>query len=229
MALDHSQTYRDGRLRNLPHRIRLKSLVRACDRQIVDASSKRYADFGCSNGYLTHLLAERYRFAQATGYEFNAENLAKAQRDFSSVKFAYLNLNIDSLDEQFDFATCLETLEHVGDVRHALKLMHQALRPDGKLMITVPIEIGPIGLAKFLAKMAIGYDVRELTDEPGGRWRYFKGILAGRISEFRPADRTGWGTHFGFDYRTVDAVLDQMKVKYIVENRATTRFYIVNA
>ncbi len=229
MALDHSQTYRDGRLRNLPHRIRLRSLLQACDRQVTQASGKRYADFGCSNGYLTNLLAKRYQFSEARGFEFNADNLAKAQSDFEAVKFSYLNLNIDTLDEKFDFATCLETLEHVGDIRHALALMHRALRPGGTLLMTVPIEIGAIGIAKFLTKMAMGYDVRELTGEPGARWRYFKGLLAGRITEFRPADRTAWGTHFGFDYRTVDAVLDQTKLRYTTENRATTRFYIVHA
>jgi SAM-dependent methyltransferase len=229
MAFDHSTTYLDGRLRNLPHRIRLKSLISECDRQIGDGRNKRYADFGCSNGFITDLLTTRFQFAQANGYEFNAENLAKAKETYPAVRFSRLNLNVDTLDDKFDFASCFETLEHVGDMRHALTLMYEALRPGGRLLITVPIEIGAIGLTKFLTKMAIGYDVRELSEEPWGRSRYLKGILTGQISEFRDPDRTGWGTHFGFDYRLVDTALYQMRAKYRAVNRATTRFYVVQA
>lgn len=229
MALDHSQTYVDGRLRNLPHRIRLKSLLEVCDQQIGDGSRLRFADFGCSNGFITNILAKRYCFVESCGYEFNVDNLAKAQRQYHAVKFSYLNMNEDSLDAKFDFVTCLETLEHVGNVRHAVSLMHRSLSPGGKLLITVPIETGVIGLAKFLAKMMMGYDVRELTGESGGRWSYLKAILTGRIGEFRDPDRTGWGTHFGFDYRVVDSLLTEMKLRFTCENRATTRFYIVHA
>jgi SAM-dependent methyltransferase len=227
MVFDHSTTYRDGRIRNLPHRRRLQTLMRECDQIYRDGAGKAYADFGCSSGYVTHLIVERYRFGVARGFEYNAENLARAQAEFNSVKFSRLNLTVDTLTEKFDFASCFETLEHVGDYRQAVKLMHSTLNPGGVLLLTVPIEIGVKGMAKYLCKIAIGYDLAELTDVRWARLRYFGAVLTGRIAQFRPEGRTGWGTHFGFDYRVLDAAIRDLGLNAQMFNRGTTRFYVI--
>ena len=227
MVFDHSTTYRDGKIRNLPHRRRLQTLLRECDHLVRNGASKAYADFGCSSGYVTHLIVDRYGFKGARGFEYNAENLARAQAEFNTIKFSRLNLTVDTHTEKFDFATCLETLEHVGDYRQAVKFMHSTLNPGGVLLLTVPIEIGIKGIAKYLCKLAIGYDLRELTDRRWSRLSYFGALLSGRISEFRPQGRTGWGTHFGFDYRVLDAAVRDLGLNAQMFNRGTTRFYVI--
>lgn len=227
MAFDHSTTYLDGRLRNLPHRVRLRKLIAECDALVTDAPSKSFADFGCSNGFLTSVMAERYRFRSAKGFDFHRENLATAATRYPSIRFELLDMNRGAVEQQFDFVTCLETVEHLGNPRHGVGILCRAVRPGGTLLISVPIEIGAVGMAKFLVKMAMGQTLHELIQQPNLRWRYFVALLRGRIQSLRDPARPGFGEHFGFDYRSLDAALRELGVPFTARNRASTRFYTV--
>ena len=43
-----------------------------------------------------------------------------------------------SPDDRFDFAVCLDVLEHIDDELHALRELHRVVRPGGTLLVTVP-------------------------------------------------------------------------------------------
>src|SRR5690606_22672905 len=76
------------------------------------------------------------------------------------------------------------------------------------LLISVPIEIGAWGTLKFLAKRSLGYGLQELPGPPSSL-QYLRKLLVGRpISVLRDA-RKNWSTHFGFDYRDVEAKLEE--------------------
>jgi hypothetical protein len=93
-------------------------------------------------------------------------------------------------------------------------------------VISVPIEIGVVGLVKLALKLAYGYDLSELPPMPGLLRRYASALVTGeRISRFRD-NRLGWGTHFGFDYRDVDDFLSQSGIEVRRWNSFTTRFYV---
>jgi hypothetical protein len=95
-------------------------------------------------------------------------------------------------DAKFDLVTCMETLEHVLDVQFALKNL---LAITGKVLyITVPVEIGPIGLAKFGAKVLLGKPVLN-SEHRGSKSEYAIRLLrGGPVSQFRhPPPNTGIG------------------------------------
>ena len=62
-------------------------------------------------------------------------------------------------DHSFDRIACLEVLEHMSEKEQVetLRQIHRLLTGDGRLLISVPIEIGPSAVAKNLARQLSGH------------------------------------------------------------------------
>lgn len=227
--LDHSKTYTSFSLRNIPHITRavvLKRVVKNLDL----ASSPVYADVGCSNGYLTNQVAEIIHARSATGFDHSKDHLAVARKTYPHLAFREINLN-DPTDLRLnaDFITCLETIEHVGDMPAAVSNLKAMLSPKGKLLLTVPIEIGPRGIIKYILKTRLyNYSLNELSPDMDIQARYKAALYSGeRIDQFRD-ERDGWGTHFGFDYRTLEEILRERFQNVQAWNFATSRFFLLS-
>ena len=229
MELDHSQTYRDRSLHNLPHRGRLATVLSILDENADSLRGKTYADVGCSNGYVTAIIAERFEPSSACGFDHQEYQVRDAREAHPGIEFKALELaERQSTLESYDTVTCLEVIEHVGTAGVALDNLLDLTRPGGLLLISAPIEVGLRGLFKFVAK-TLFYRARleELPQRRALGLRYTLVLLTGgRISQFRD-DRSVWGTHFGFDYRDIDDMLKARKIPYQAFNRFTTRFYLV--
>ena len=229
MAIDHSLTYKRKSLRNLPHNLRLKNILAILKKNKVQEYGKAYLDIGCSNGYITNLISKSCDFDRIKGVDHNRDNISKAKRQYRSIEFDYIDLNIlnVSSSEYFNLVTCFETLEHVGNLNNAiLTILPFANKKSSIIIIGVPIEIGFWGTLKFLVKIAYGYSMDEL---PGKITKidYFKTLISnGDISKYRDK-REGWGTHFGFDYRNIDKILTENNVIFNAKNSFTTRFYTI--
>jgi SAM-dependent methyltransferase len=228
LHFDHSLTYRVRSLRNLPHRMRLRAIEREVRR--LDLGGGTYADFGCSNGFVTERIRRLTGAARAWGFDHLEEHLEIGRAQYPAIEFSLLDLNqATSTPTRFDFVTCLETLEHVGDLETAIDNLLAATKPGGTALITVPVEVGLRGVAKFAAKMAYGYTLSELPRARALWRRYVIALLTGRrMSQFRDR-RRGWGTHFGFDYRDLDDALRRNGVQFRAWNGGTTRFYVIQA
>lgn len=227
MHLDLSQTYKDGSLKNYPHRQRLKEIFNIIEREgLSSLDGISYADIGCNDGYITNLIAKRLHAAAIYGF-CHSKKLENGRAKYPHIYFNHLELNDPADAGRYDLVTCFETLEHVGDLLTALDNLIRATAMGGTLLITVPIEIGFKGVIKYLAK-TIFY--RYTLDELPGKRLFFKYLISlvsrGDISTFRDK-RHGWATHFGFDYRTIDRYLESRGIGYRAKNKVTTRYYIV--
>ena len=202
MAIDHSLTYKKISLRNIGHRYRkwiLKSELTP-----YQANCQSYADFGCSNGYLTSIFSTLLGSSKTVGFD-HSDNLKIAIDHYPDLEFRFINLNNFSvIDEKFDIITCFETLEHVGDTTNALKSIQSASKSGTVILISVPIEIGFVGILKYLLKR---YIFRYSLSVNCTDYDYCKALLKRLdISQFRlPAD--GYGSHFGFDYRNIESLV----------------------
>lgn len=231
MPIDHSQTYKTRAMRHLPHRIRLKTILALlAARNNLDG--KTFADFGCSNGYITNIIAERFPFGAAHGFDYEEEHVTRAGENYPHIAFATANLNSAEPSGVFDVVTCFETLEHVGKLESALDQLIASTAAGGLLFISVPVEIGVRGLVKFVAKSVVyrsryASHLKELSPSPIG-WDYFWSLMLYRdISHFRN-DRDRWGTHYGFDYRAIDRILATKGLRFTATNRFTSRFYLID-
>ena len=228
MVLDHSETYRDSSLRNLPHRKRLGAVFSVLEDNIDSVRGKSYADVGCANGYITELVAKRFGTASVMGFDHQDDFLGKAREYHPDIRFGKLELteHHEGL-ERFELVTCLETIEHIGPAAVALDNLIKMTTPGGLLLVTAPIEVGWRGVAKFFTKTIFyGYKTDELPGD-ASTFRYALALVTGRrMSRFRD-DRPEWDTHFGFDYRDIDDILKARGVTFEAFNRFTTRFYLI--
>lgn len=224
--VDHSFTYRTRALRHLPHRVRLRA-IEALISTLDLRERPTFADFGCSNGYVSEHVRRLISAHETHAFDHQDRHFDVGRSLYPEIRFSHFDLNSASGSPvQCDLVTCFETLEHVGRLDRALANLLSAVAPGGTLVISVPIEIGSVGLAKFALKLACRYDLAELPPRPGLLRAYTRALLSGaRMSQFRD-DRRGWGTHFGFDYRNLDELLLQSEIEVRRWNSFTTRFYV---
>ena len=224
MLTDHSKTYRLNDVRNIAHIMRLKNILKTLGARVPGKVST-YADYGCSNGFITSQVAQRLGIPNVSGFD-HSDNVDVGAQLHPEISFQRLDLNVVHAElGKYDLVTCFETLEHVGNIESAIENVCRSRSPEGSLLVTVPIEIGWIGFAKYVIKRFLfRYDLPlQCTDR-----QYAKALLNGeRISRFRPP-APGYGTHFGFDYRDVDEILsNRVKVRFESWNSGTTRFYFI--
>jgi 2-polyprenyl-3-methyl-5-hydroxy-6-metoxy-1,4-benzoquinol methylase len=224
MTIDHSKSYKGYGLRAIGHRFRLRTIFDELVIMGITSNSGTFCDVGCSNGFITQIINEKYFFKSAVGLDHDCENLLIASRLYSDILFGEIDLNRQSKsDKTFDLVTCFETLEHVGNLENSILNILSRIAPGGRCLISVPIEHGVRGFFKYLVKKFLfGYNVKELGISEGD---YFKYLISGdRISKARPK-ANGYGTHFGFDYRDVDDILSASGVNFVARNSGMTRFY----
>jgi 2-polyprenyl-3-methyl-5-hydroxy-6-metoxy-1,4-benzoquinol methylase len=222
MTTDHSKTYRLNDIRNLAHVMRLRSILRTLKGNVTRKIAT-YADFGCSNGFITARVAREIGAESAFGFD-HSDNVLLGPALHPEVTFERLNLNLPhSGTRKFDLVTCFETLEHVGNMQAAVDTICKSAAPGGHILVTVPIEIGWIGTLKYVIKRFLfRYELPVACSDR----RYLAALLKSeRISRYRPAAE-GYGSHFGFDYRDVDDLLRRHELKFKVWNSGTTRFYL---
>ena len=159
--------------------------------------------------------------------------LENGRNAFPEIRFFRYDLNRDLNDlREYDFVTCFETLEHVIDLPAAVENLLRLTKPGGLLCISVPIEVGFIGTAKFLAKTLVWQD--RLTEAfeagPALHRRYLEALVLDKgIHEFREKGNTlgYWPGHWGFDYRKVHELLMSNRVQFKAFRFLTTCFYEV--
>ncbi len=229
IPLDHSKIYQEFKLKNIPHKMRLKSIFKIINN--LELREPTYCDIGCSNGYITHLLAEYLKSSQTMGFDHNQLNLDIAQERYEGIDFVEIDLNnVTMTDITFDFITCFETLEHVGNPTNALVNIFNKAKPNGKILISVPIETETIGIIKFLIKTIIfQYNLDEINTK-NDLYFYFRYLWSlikkENISKYRePKDH--YGTHFGFDYRIVEEWLVENSKKFNLIKEGSTAFFLV--
>ena len=227
MVIDHSRTYRDRSFKNFPHRQRLRHIYTVIEEEgLKNRREIKYADIGCSNGYLTNLMADFLKPAEVYGFD-HSTNFEIAKGRYPLFNFLFIELNEPADVGKFDFVTCFETLEHIGNSVTALENLIGSTKEGGILLITAPVEIGVRGILKFIVKTLL---YRYKLDELPGRGSYFKYLISLMLrrdmSKFRD-ERSSWSTHFGFDCRLIDKFLKSNRISYSAVNKVTTRFYVI--
>jgi trans-aconitate methyltransferase len=218
--------YTSCSMHSLPHRVRVRQVI--SELRAVAPKNCSYADVGCGGGSITQRIVTAIRPSRSAGYDSNPELIDAAAKLFPDISFRLWNLTTNYLAaETYDLVTCLETLEHIEDYESALSNLLKITA--GMLLITVPIELGLLGAAKFSAKAMLGR--KPLSPEhSGSSLAYLRALLTGGdISHFRVrSDHGFFFSHTGFDYRKIDNFLESQHVDFEARNRGWNRFYRVS-
>jgi 2-polyprenyl-3-methyl-5-hydroxy-6-metoxy-1,4-benzoquinol methylase len=199
--------YKRSDLISKAHQRRLRDLV-GVFRKFVPSAAGTWADFGCSIGYIINYMVETggVRFTKIVGYDKNEDTVRIANsRNIANTSFRCKDLDDAAKpEERYDVVSCFETLEHVPDHRIAMRTLYRHLNQDGLLIITVPNELGPVGLVKLLGRMIARKNTYEGFFDQKPWLAYVGSVLMSRpISHYREYRATGYGPHLGFDYREV--------------------------
>ena len=232
MGKDHSLDYKKKKIYNTAQK-RLTNIMNILSHE-TEIKEKKYLDVGCSNGFITALIAEQFEPRVAYGFDVVESNLEIGRQRHPQVEFQMFNLNeIQDVETEYDVITCFETLEHVGNLNRAIDNLLNLKAKNGFLLIAVPIEIGWSGIFRvFWRTLRYGYNsgvcFRDFPQQKNLFIKYIYSLLTGnRISKFR-GKRTHWSTHLGFDYRDVDEYLNLKQINFKTVNKDLERFYLIN-
>jgi 2-polyprenyl-3-methyl-5-hydroxy-6-metoxy-1,4-benzoquinol methylase len=144
------QIYCPSRVVAWSHGSRFRLAVR-----LAEASrGARLLDYGCGDG--TFIALTHGMFSRAVGADVDAGQLAECRRRLGSlerVEFVPTDtLAGRELSGMFDLVTCMEVLEHCTNVERVRVIAELArlCTSNGRIFISVPIEIGPALLGKQL-------------------------------------------------------------------------------
>jgi 2-polyprenyl-3-methyl-5-hydroxy-6-metoxy-1,4-benzoquinol methylase len=185
--------------------------------RLIGASVPKLLDYGCGDGTFLAMAADRIRMG--CGADLAADQVEDCRQrlaGFTSLRFCTIGELADAAhDGAYDVVTCMETLEHCTApvVDHVLRDLARLVAPGGRVIISVPIEIGPTFVLKTIVRRLAAW--RGLSD-----YRYYESytlrdslrmILARRTTivdrpVYGPADAP-WHSHYGFNWRTMGARL----------------------
>ena len=183
-------------LRRFSHRKRMIKSVNLALKALPEKG--RLLDFGCADGYMVSLLQQ----ITGPGRIFGYEPYPDSKVDESTIIY---NRWDDVAGQQFDVVTCFEVLEHFSpdNQRKLLRQIRSLLKAGGTLIISVPVEYGPVGVFKGV--------LRKVTDRRQRHWYSWRNIARTLLS--RPIegarDSDGYLDHVGFYYRALTALLNE--------------------
>lgn len=121
-------------------------------------------DIGCAYGLF---LQEASKYFECTGTDISEHAIEHARSTLPNDIEVFVGA-AGSLpaNKQYDLITCFDILEHTKDLGEALDNIHDLLKENGVLAITVPVYDGPLGwLVNILDK-----DETHTYRRPRGFW-----------------------------------------------------------
>jgi 2-polyprenyl-3-methyl-5-hydroxy-6-metoxy-1,4-benzoquinol methylase len=138
---------------------------------ITEAVTQRFSgevsilDVGCGNGVISrHLGKQGFK---VLGIDVSAQTIEKARALNTAPNVQFEVLSAEQLVAQgqtFDVVICSEVLEHLSQPAALLKVLHQSIKPEGILIVTVPNGSGP-------RELLVTRPVLKMREKNGWAWK----------------------------------------------------------
>lgn len=99
---------------------------------------RRLLEIGCGTGFVLSALARAFPETELTGSEIFSAGLAHAASRAPGADFLQMDARQLPFVAHFDVVGAFDVLEHIVEDQPVLAQIHQALRPGGGLILTVP-------------------------------------------------------------------------------------------
>jgi SAM-dependent methyltransferase len=195
-------TFRDKNpIKRWLQRQRLVSAIKLYSRSL--RSPEAICDFGAGNGELCKLLAEHYQNTKLICYEPTPRLLSEARKNLSTVAEVEFCQDIRSVAPgTLDVVFCLEVFEHLPpeETADALQTIYELLKPEGTIVIGVPVEVGVPALYKGIFRMSRRYGAFDANMKNVALSFLWHPPRNRPTSEVAPGFRYHF-EHMGFDFR----------------------------
>ncbi len=143
-------------------------------------------ELGCSDGYLTEMLASKLKSLDVVDGSINFIEEAQ-KRGIPNVNYSYSLFEEYNPSIKYDYVFATFVLEHVLDPTLVMEMVHRALKPDGIFYIVVP---NARALSRQLAMhMGLYGDLKQLTEND---IRFGHRRVYDRVYLNRDIDRSGF-------------------------------------
>jgi ubiquinone/menaquinone biosynthesis C-methylase UbiE len=123
-----------------------------------DLDGRRVLEIACGRGELAGWCTSHAHPSMYLAADFSYGALRVARRrglDRGGLRFVQADAQAVPLQaSDVDTVICCETIEHVPDPRAALRELARVLRPGGRLFLTTPNYLGPIGAYRGYLRLA---------------------------------------------------------------------------
>lgn len=170
-----------------------------------DLEQQSLLDYGTADAQMLRIVKESHPDVTCVGYDPHLdEGAAEVVALYPDVE---VTERLGALSgRQFDIVTCFETLEHFTDdaLNDRVDEIVALVRPDGEIVVSVPIEIGPASVFKNVVRAVSG------KRHPGTTMPVVLASLFGAAVR-RPAAKAGGyiSSHIGFDYRVIPGLFEK--------------------
>ena len=148
---------------------------RLVSEQIGNVDGRRILEVACGRGGFVRQLT--LRGANVTGFDFSFKALSLAKERLCTLQAAGVANLVQGdakvlpfADASFDIVVSCETIEHVPDVKSALREMCRVTRPGGKFFLTTPNYANLMGLYDLYARVR---HPKHKDDQPFDRRQWF--------------------------------------------------------
>ncbi len=211
-----------NRLTRLAHRSRFGNVLDA----LRGVQYTQALDYGCGDGWLLKMAYEENLIEAGLGVEIDPVMLSACREifaDLPSFQFCQPHEISEKISpKSCDLILCTETLEHVEEPESVLQQMLAYSQPGAKIVISVPIEIGPSLLFKQVGR----YFANRTGNYGYERYRLSELLSASILwdADSFPSShsmKVPLRSHKGFDYRKIENLLQQ---KLTIEQRISSPF-----
>ncbi len=175
----------------------------------------RVLDYGSGDGYLLQQLLPKVPATNMVAFEPLDYLQEQIRSRFKDEPIRLISVIDDLMKQRFNRIACLEVLEHLQPmaVQQTLTKLEELLLPGGVLVISVPVEIGPTILFKYLAARIEKGSNRSLSIP-----ELIKASLYGSVKR----DTQGsFISHKGFDYRQLRTLVTR---RFMLEHELFSPF-----
>jgi 2-polyprenyl-3-methyl-5-hydroxy-6-metoxy-1,4-benzoquinol methylase len=208
-------------LTRLAHQSRFNRVL-----QLLDRPYQQALDYGCGDGWLLKAACDRGLIRGGFGIDL-APHMLAACRSLFVEKPQFQFCQPQAMSEVIPLASCdlllcTETLEHVQSPAQTIELILPYCQANAKVIISIPIEVGPSLLFKqigrYLANLKSRYGYESYTLQ-----ELFSAVVLWDTQSFPSSHNQDVEvrSHKGFDYRKLEKTLRE---KIEIEQRLFSPF-----
>ncbi len=140
--------------------------------QVSPYKEPRALEIGCGAGRTIGELLSMRGDVQWTGMDYSEVAIKTAKRKYLNANFYWCDAEKRfeheqykkmSINDQYNFILCTETLEHMSDPKSVCKLMYKWLKVNGTILITVPYPGSPLD-TNSINKHHVSFELKDFSD-----------------------------------------------------------------